>query len=321
MFLQEKPYCSSDELFEVVCPITKLDLRNNALVSTQGIEALRSLETLDLPHNLISNLHEVDSWLPACTSGVVVEWQPYLCQLTLSSIGNSSSGSWSQRRRRGKEDARRRLENSAIPTDLREAEHGLESIARSGIEDKPLFIKSGMSSWQAREDNNDELPASPPHYDSAVMHRRQRFVNETLRLPLDSSATSSDSDSDLHNDRQQDPVSDGTNSDPNSPSSMTDKRNNFQKLKSQSYENPLSGIKFIEVSDEGAKTSSLLYSGKSERRVRGTLNLAQEPGSTEPSPLKDGVKTACGDACRRRKQKKTRRTMALDSEKLVGLRI
>ncbi|XP_073394911.1 uncharacterized protein [Physcomitrium patens] len=178
-----------------------------------------------------------------------------------------------------------------------------------------------MSSWQAREDNNDELPASPPHYDSAVMHRRQRFVNETLRLPLDSSATSSDSDSDLHNDRQQDPVSDGTNSDPNSPSSMTDKRNNFQKLKSQSYENPLSGIKFIEVSDEGAKTSSLLYSGKSERRVRGTLNLAQEPGSTEPSPLKDGVKTACGDACRRRKQKKTRRTMALDSEKLVGLRI
>lgn len=55
---------------QVVGTITKLVLRNNALVSTRGIETLLSLEALDLSHNIISNFQEVEAlgFLPVLQS-------------------------------------------------------------------------------------------------------------------------------------------------------------------------------------------------------------------------------------------------------------
>lgn len=94
-------------------------------------------------------------------------------------VGSSDRGRWSQRRRRGKDEVRRRLEDIAVPKDHREAVHILEAVTRSDIEDKELYNEdSSMSSLQLREDGNDGAPASPPHYDSALMHRRQHLYSE-----------------------------------------------------------------------------------------------------------------------------------------------
>ena len=138
---------------------------------------------------------------------------------------NSRQLSWMKRRRRGKEEARRRLEDVAIPQNLQEAVHVLESVTRADIENDQLDNeKSSVSSWQGREDGLDGLPASPPHYDSALLHRRQSLVNEMLRLPLDLSATSSDSESDSLSDPSNVPVSDDTGSSSDSSSLVVDKR-------------------------------------------------------------------------------------------------
>lgn len=47
-------------LCEVVCPIVKLVLRNNALTTLRGIENLKSLEGLDLSYNIISIFSELE---------------------------------------------------------------------------------------------------------------------------------------------------------------------------------------------------------------------------------------------------------------------
>ena len=138
---------------------------------------------------------------------------------------NSRQLSWMKRRKRGKEEARRRLEDVAVPQNLQEAVHVLESVTRADIENDQLDNEEGsVSSWQGREDGLDGLPASPPHYDSALLHRRQSLVNEMLRLPLDLSATSSDSESDSVSDPSNVPVSDDTGSSSDSSSLVVDKR-------------------------------------------------------------------------------------------------
>lgn len=236
-------------------------------------------------------------------------------------VGNNSDrGSWSQRRRRGKEEVRRRLEDVAVPKDLREAVHVLEAVTRSDIEDKELYNEeiSSMSSLQVREDGNDGLPASPPHYDSALMHRRQNLVNEMLRLPLDLSATSSDSDS--ADDHQADSISDRTNSDPSSPSSVVDKQIDFQELTYKSPDIPKTTI--IEDNDGGAGTSSPVHSdtsehetGRNDKAKWKTVSVAEDSPSPGQSPQKIGdVMTNSGGSARKRKQKKTRRIVILDPE-------
>ncbi|KAG6554019.1 hypothetical protein Mapa_004936 [Marchantia paleacea] len=47
-------------LHQILLGVTKLVLRNNALVSLRGLERIASLEALDLSHNLISNFREVE---------------------------------------------------------------------------------------------------------------------------------------------------------------------------------------------------------------------------------------------------------------------
>lgn len=131
-------------------------------------------------------------------------------------------GSWSERRRRGKDEVRRRLEDVAVPKDLREAVHVLETVTRS---EEPHSEESVLP---MKEDENDGTPASPPHYDSALMHRRQHLVNEMLRLPLDLSATSSDSDS--GDDQHVDSNSDRTNSDPSTPSRLWTSKSIFKSV-------------------------------------------------------------------------------------------
>lgn len=471
-------------LSQVVGPITKLVLRNNALVSTQGIETLHSLEALDLSYNIISNFHEVETlgflpslqtlwlngnpisvsshyreevfsyfedasklevdgklmtklecWLrsrmvsqrakrrasygvyaPAKASDVPLhntrdssdpllsqprqphkkkairvasiddrtvdsklagavdsvqqdvpetetaplrseakEVDPEVAQLIeqienmkrdgsstwLNDLigfweneaqspsngnkimGNSDSGRWSQRRKQGKEKTRRRLEDLTVPTGLREAEHVLESVAKFSIEDKPLSSEGIMSSWESREDGNNGLPASPPHYDSDLMHRRQSLVNEMLRLPPDLSATS-DSDSDSFDEHLPDSVSDMTNNDSNDSLSVVDKQVIFQELKSKSPEDVGIDVEnAVKGSGGGAGTSSPLHSdtsvletGRNDKGIRGTVGVTEESSSAEPSPSKKyGAEGNPGNVFRKRKQKKTRRIVILEQEK------
>ena len=232
-------------------------------------------------------------------------------------VGNGDNGSWSQRRRRGKEQVRRRLEDVAAPTDLREAVHVLETVTKSDMEDIDN-VEGSMSSLQMREDGIDGIPASPPHYDSALMHRRQNLVNEMLRLPLDL-YTSSDSDSDSIDDHQADSISDRSNSDLSSPSSIVDKQIDFQELRPKFPDDVDSG-KIRTIKDNG--TSTPLYSdmsepetGKNEKGKWKTVNVAEESPSPVQSPEKDDdVVSNSGGSARKRKQKKTRRIVILDPD-------
>ncbi|KAG0568769.1 hypothetical protein KC19_6G044200 [Ceratodon purpureus] len=244
-------------------------------------------------------------------------------------LGNSDSGSWSQRRRRGKEEVRRRLEDVAVPKDLREAVLVLETVTKSDMEDFEN-VDVSMSSLQMREDEDDGLPASPPHYDSALMHRRQNLVNEMLRLPLDLS-TSSDGDSDSIDDHQADSVSDRTNSDPSSPLSVVDKQIDFQELTSK-FHAAADKAQTIKDIDEDPGTSTPVYSdmsepeiGKNEKGKWKTVSMAEESSSPVQSPQKsDDVVTNSGGSARKRKQKKSRRIVILDPEddveETVGLK-
>lgn len=236
-------------------------------------------------------------------------------------LRNSDNGSWSQRRRRGKEEVRRRLEDVGVPKDLREAVHVLETVTKSDIEDIDN-VEDGMSSLQMRQDGNGAAPASPPHYDSALMHRRQNLVNEMLRLPLDLS-TSSDSDSDSVDDHQANSISDRTNSDPSSPSFVVDKRIDFQEPPSKFLDDvDIDKVRTIKGTDEDAETSTPVHSdlsepetGKNEKGKWKTVGLADESPSPIQSPRKnDDVVSNSGGSARKRKQKKTRRIVILDPE-------
>lgn len=244
-------------------------------------------------------------------------------------VGTSDRGSWSQRRRRGKEEVRRRLEDVAAPKDLREAVNVLEATARSEIEEKePYNEEISMSSLQLRDDGNDGAPASPPHYDSALMHRRQHLVNEMLRLPLDLSATSSDGDTDSVDEHQADSISDRTNSDPSSPASVpvVDKQIDFQEL-THKFPNDVD-IHMATIIENNAGTSSPVLSdtsehetGRNEKGMWKTLSVAEDSPSYSPlsspvqSPQKNGdMVTNSGGSARKRKQKKTRRIVILDPE-------
>jgi hypothetical protein len=245
-------------------------------------------------------------------------------------VGNRNNGSWSQRRRRGKEEVRRRLEDVAVPKDLREAVHVLETVTKSDMDDIDN-VEGSMSSLQMREDGNDGVPASPPHYDSALMHRRQNLVNEMLRLPLDLS-TSSDGDSDSIEDRQADSISDRTASDPSSPSSVVDKQIDFQELTKFPNDADIDKARILK-DNEDSGTSTPLHSDTSELETRKndkgkwkTVSVAEESPSPVQSPqMNDDMVTNSGGSARKRKQKKIRRVVVVDPEEdaeveFVGLR-
>ncbi|KAF6140072.1 hypothetical protein GIB67_001813 [Kingdonia uniflora] len=65
---------------EVLCPIVKLVLRNNALTTLRGIENLKSIEGLDLSYNIISNFSELEIFasLPSLHS-LWLEGNPICC--------------------------------------------------------------------------------------------------------------------------------------------------------------------------------------------------------------------------------------------------
>ncbi|CAA6664810.1 unnamed protein product [Spirodela intermedia] len=67
-------------LSEVLCPIVKLVLRNNALTTLRGIENLKSVEGLDLSYNILSNFSELEilASLPLLHS-VWLEGNPICC--------------------------------------------------------------------------------------------------------------------------------------------------------------------------------------------------------------------------------------------------
>lgn len=65
---------------QITCNIVKLVLRNNSLTTLQGIENLKSLEGLDLSHNVISNFSELEilSALPSLRN-LWLEGNPFCC--------------------------------------------------------------------------------------------------------------------------------------------------------------------------------------------------------------------------------------------------
>ncbi|XP_078444117.1 outer arm dynein light chain 1 protein [Wolffia australiana] len=67
-------------LNEVICPIVKLVLRNNALTTLRGIENLRAVQGLDLSYNLLSTFSELEilASLPSLRN-VWLEGNPICC--------------------------------------------------------------------------------------------------------------------------------------------------------------------------------------------------------------------------------------------------
>lgn len=247
---------------------------------------------------------------------------------------NSKQLSWMKRRKRGKEEARRRLEDVAVPQDLREAVHVLESVTRADIENVQLDNEEGsVGSWQGRADGLDGLPASPPHYDSTLLHRRQSLVNEMLRLPLDLSATSSDSESDSVSDPSNVPVSNdtGSSSDSSDTSSLVvDKRIDPQNISFEIGDDSDVSLdhQIAEVDVGEAGPSSMMHSDgiQPEPESNGSKNQTRLDGEKVSMPEKspaaahspqnnDDVVANAGGGGSKRKHKPLRRIVILGPEK------
>lgn len=238
---------------------------------------------------------------------------------------------WMRRRRRGKEEARRRLEEVAVPKGLREAVHVLETVTRSGTEEDRLVgnDEESVGSWQARE-STDGPPASPPHYDSALLDRRQNLVNEVLRRPLVTlSATSSDSDSDSLSDSNSVLISDSSGSGHESPSRLVDKEMDFQDAPIGTVDDvdlakdrvpvsesesprpsPLDQMSASQPEQVGEEPKNWAASGEKDKATEMSHTPTQSPAKTDDIMANAGG----GTPRRKQKQKQTRRIVLLEPE-------
>lgn len=226
---------------------------------------------------------------------------------------------WMKRRKHGTGEVRRNLEELLIPKGRRP--HDSRDILESA---PPLFGTKDvrfneeeegiLGSWQPRDDGVDGLPASPPHYDSALLHRRQHLNAEILQLPLDTgSPTSSDSDSNSLDGSH----AAGSEGGHDSSSSDADKDNDVQtaplqtsddaELWKDSHAGPSSSEPAEPTQAEVSKESSKLTANGREMKP----SEVPETGQQSPTSADDIMASAGGGTPHRRK-KQARRIVILE---------
>ncbi|CAK9215809.1 unnamed protein product [Sphagnum troendelagicum] len=225
---------------------------------------------------------------------------------------------WMKRRKHGTGEDRRKLEELLVP---KGRPHDSRDVLESA---PPLFGTKDvrfneeeegiLGSWQPRDDGVDGLPASPPHYDSALLHRRQHLNAEMLQLPLDTgSPTSSDSDSNSLNGSH----AAGSEGGHDSSSSDADKDNDVQtaplqtsddaELWKDSHAGPSSSEPAEPTQAEVSKDSSKLTANAREMKP----SEVPETGQQSPTSADDIMASAGGGTPRRRK-KQARRIVILE---------